>query len=180
MDGVLALAAGQPFNVNYLFEGNFNGSGEFFGRPDLVGNPFAGTKAPGQFLNLTAFKIPCTDDGTGNCVPGTEHFGNLGRNAFVGPDFKNFDFSLVKDTKLTERVGMQFRLNVYNFFNHPNFASPLWPNFGVDFLQNGIQAGKGTGTGFLPLTTTPDVGTGNPFLGSGGSRNLELGLRFSF
>ncbi len=87
IDGVLSMAAGQPFNVNYLFEGDFNGSGEFFGRPDLVGNPFAGTKGPGQFLNLSAFQVPCTVDGLGNCT-GNQHFGNVGRNAFVGPDYK--------------------------------------------------------------------------------------------
>jgi len=179
VNGVLALAAGQPFNVNYLFEGDFNGSGEFFGRPDLVGNPFTGTKLPGQILNLTAFQVPCTLDAGGNCIAGTSHFGNLARNAFVGPDYKNFDFSVSKDTKLTEKIAMQLRVNVYNFFNHPNLANPLWPNFGVDFLQNGIDA-TGHGVGFLPVTATPDVGTGNPFLGGGGSRNLELAVRFSF
>ncbi|HWX55898.1 MAG TPA: TonB-dependent receptor [Verrucomicrobiae bacterium] len=186
VDGVLTLNSGQPFNVNYLFEGNFNNSGEFFGRPDLVGNPFAGTKAPGQFLNLAAFHIPCTDDGTGSCVPGTQHFGNLGRNAFVGPTYKDLDFSMVKDTKLTERVSMQLRVNIFNVLNHPNFANPLWPSFGVDFLQNGIfvdpktSLSTGRGSGFLPITATPDVGVGNPFLGGGGSRNIELALRIKF
>jgi hypothetical protein len=179
LDGVLSLAAGQPFNVNYLFEGDFNGSGEFFGRPDLVGNPFTGTKIPNQVLNLSAFRVPCTVDGAGNCIPGTQHFGNLGRNSYVGPDYKNFDFSLAKDSKITEWLGVQFRVNVYNIFNHPNFANPLWPNFGVDFAQNGVDA-SGRGIGFLPVTATPDVGTGNPFLGGGSSRNVELALRFKF
>lgn len=181
MDGVLSMAAGQPFNVNYLFEGNFNGSGEFFGRPDLVGNPFSGTKGPGQFLNLSAFQVPCTVDGLGNCT-GNQHFGNVGRNAFVGPDYKSFDFSLVKDTKLSERLKLQLRMDAFNLLNHPNFANPLWPNFGVDFLQNGLNVvgTSGRGQGFLPLTTTPDVGTGNPFLGGGGSRNIQLALRLIF
>ncbi len=179
IDGVLALAAGQPFNVNYLFENDFNGSGEFFGRPDLVGNPFAGTTTPNSFMNLSAFQAPCALDASGNCIPGTQHFGNLGRNAFVGPNYKNFDFSLVKDTSITEHVTMQLRIDAFNLFNHPNFANPLWPNFGVDFAQNGLDA-TGRGTGFLPLTVTPDVGTGNPFLGGGGSRNLQLAARFSF
>jgi hypothetical protein len=179
IDGVLSLAAGQPFNVNYLFEGDFNGSGEFFGRPDLVGNPFAGTKGAAQYLNLSAFKVPCTFDVSGNCIDGTQHFGNLGRNAFVGPDYKNFDFSIVKNTQINDRLKMQLRLDAFNVLNHPNLANPLWPNFGVDFAQNGLDA-TGKGTGFLPITTTPDVGTGNPFLGGGGSRNLQLGLRFSF
>lgn len=180
--GVFTASAGQPFNVNYLFEGNFNGSGEFFGRPDLVGNPFAGTSTPGSFLNLSAFAVPCAVDAGGNCIPGTQHFGNLGRNAFTGPGYTNLDFSLAKENKLSERFKMQIRLNVYNLFNHPNFANPLWPNFGVDFLQNGltVSGNQGVGTGFLPLTATPDVGVGNPFLGSGGSRNIELALRLSF
>ena len=181
INGVLAVASGQPFNVNYLFEGDFNGSGEFFGRPDLVGNPFAGTHTPDNFLNLAAFKVPCTLDAGGNCTPGTQHFGNLGRNALVGPHYRNFDFSVVKNNSLSERVKLQIRMDIFNLFNHPNFANPLWPNFGVDFLQNGMDpAGLGTGFGFLKLTTTPDVGTGNPFLGGGGSRNIQLALRVSF
>ncbi|MDX6713382.1 MAG: hypothetical protein QOH96_4398 [Blastocatellia bacterium] len=178
-DGVLALASGQPFNVNYLFEGDFNGSGEFFGRPDLVGDPFAGTSTPSNFLNLAAFRVPCTLDVAGNCIAGTSHFGNLGRNALVGPGYKSFDFSVVKNNKLSDRVSMQIRMDVFNLFNHPNFANPLWPNFGVDFLSNGIDA-TGRGIGFLPITTTPDVGTGNPFLGGGGSRNIQFAARLSF
>jgi hypothetical protein len=58
----------------------------------------------------------------------------------------------------------------------------LRPNFGVDFLRNGsnVVGNKGLESGFLPLTATPDVGVGNPFLGSGGSRNIGLSLRVSF
>ena len=179
VSGVLALASGQPFNVNYLFEDDYNGSGEFFGRPDLVGNPFSGTSTPSQFLNLAAFKVPCTLDAGGSCIAGTQHFGNLGRNALVGPHYRNFDFSVAKNNNLGERVKMQIRMDIFNLFNHPNFANPLWPNFGVDFLQNGIDA-TGRGIGFLPITTTPDVGTGNPFLGGGGSRNIQLAVRLSF
>jgi len=179
VNGVLALASGQPFNVNYLFEGDFNGSGEFFGRPDLVGDPFAGTHTPDSFLNLAAFKVPCTLDAAGDCVAGTQHFGSLGRNALVGPHYRNFDFSVVKNNDLGERVKMQIRMDIFNLFNHPNFANPLWPNFGVDFLQNGNDS-TGRGVGFLPITTTPDVGTGNPFLGGGGSRNIQLAVRLSF
>ena len=42
LNGIVTLASGMPFNVNYLFEDDYNGSGEFFGRPDLVGDPLAG------------------------------------------------------------------------------------------------------------------------------------------
>jgi hypothetical protein len=49
----------------------------------------------------------------------------------------------------------------------------------VDFLQNGTSP-TGRGVGFLPITVTPDVGLGNPFLGGGGSRNVELAMRVKF
>jgi hypothetical protein len=179
MDGIFIATSGEPYNVNFLFEGDFNGSAEFFGRPDVVGNPFAGTGGSSQLLNLSALQVPCTLDVTGNCIPGTQHFGNLGRNAFVGPNYSNLDLSLAKTTAITERVSMQIRLDMFNPFNHPNFASPLLPNFAVDFLQNGMDA-SGRGVGFLSSTATPDVGAGNPFLGNGGPRNLQLAMRFSF
>jgi hypothetical protein len=86
---------------------------------------------------------------------------------------------VAKNNDLGEHVKLQIRMDVFNLFNHPNFANPLWPNFGVDFLQNGNDA-TGRGIGFLPITTTPDVGTGNPFLGGGGSRNIQLAVRLSF
>jgi len=179
LDGVVTLASGMPYNVNYLFEDDFNGSDEFFGRPDLVGDPKAGTGGPDKFLNLSAFAAPCTPDGAGSCNGG-KHFGSLGRNAFYGPAYKNVDLSIVKNTALGDRVRLQVRLDVFNVLNHPNFANPLLPNFGVDFLQNGIDPATNRGVGFLPLTATPDVGTGNPFLGGGGPRNIQLAARVSF
>jgi outer membrane receptor protein involved in Fe transport len=179
IDSIFTHSTGQPVNVNYLFEGDFNGSGEFFGRPDVVGDPLAGHHTPDQFLNLSAFAVPCALDSGGNCIAGTQHFGNLGRNAFNGPAFTQLDMSLAKTTKVTERVALQLRLDAFNVLNHPNFSNPLLPAFGVDFLQNGIDA-NGRGVGFLPITATPDVGIGNPFLGGGGPRNLQVSLRASF
>ena len=64
--------------VGYL-EGDFNGSDEYFGRPDVVGNPFAGRHYPDTFLNAAAFAVPCTWDAVaGSCVPGTQHFWAVG------------------------------------------------------------------------------------------------------
>jgi hypothetical protein len=179
LNGVMTLASGQPININYLFEGDFNGSGEFFGRPDLVGDPFAGTGGPDRFLNLSAFAAPCTPDGAGGCAGG-QHFGNLPRNAFYGPSFHNVDLSLVKHIALGDRAKLEVRVDAFNVFNHPNFANPMLPNFSIDFLENGIDPKTNRGVGFLPLTTTPDVGGGNPFLGGGGPRALQLAARVTF
>jgi len=179
LNGVVTMASGQPVNVSYLFEDDFNGGGEYFGRPDLVGDPFAGTGGPDRFLNLAAFAAPCTPNGEGGCTGG-QHFGSLPRNAFYGPSFHNVDLSLVKHTPLGGRTRLDVRLDVFNVFNHPNFANPMLPAFAVDFLQNGIDPATNRGIGYLPLTTTPDVGGGNPFLGGGGPRAVQLAARISF
>lgn len=178
ISGVVALVTGMPFSV--LDYDNFNNTGEFYERPDLVGNPWAGTSSPANFLNLAAFAVPCTnpDIPKGSCVSGA-HFGSAPRNGFYGPGYRNFDFSFSKDTKLTERVNMQLRADFFNLFNHPNFANPLLPSFNVLWNNNGIAA-DGQGIGFFPLTVTPDVGAQNPFLGGGGPRDIQLSARFSF
>jgi hypothetical protein len=116
---------------------------------------------------LTAFQAP---SGT---------FGNLRRNAFYGPHFRNFDLALSKENKITERVAMQLRIDVFNIFNHPNFSNPLNPNDVVDWTSNGIDP-TGRGIGFLPITVTPDVGAQNPYLGGGGPRDVQVAVRFSF
>ncbi|KAF0248920.1 MAG: hypothetical protein FD167_1682, partial [bacterium] len=181
--GLLTLRSGNPFNVNFFDD--FNGTGEFFPRPDLVGDPFAGTSGPDRFLNLSAFRVPCVlnpngSGSAGDCLSGTQRFGTLGRNALLGPEYKNFDFSIAKITPLTEKLRLEFRAEFYNIFNHPNFGSPLVPSFAVDAGFNGIDAQTGRGIGFLPLTVTPDVGIGNPFLGGGGSRNIQFAVKLVF
>jgi len=178
-NGVLTLRSGNPFHLNYNFTGDFNGTGEFFGRPDVVGDPFAGTNGRDRYLNLASFKVPCTFDAAGECLPGSFHFGSLGRNSLPGPHYRNFDLSLFKTTPITDQVKIQLRLEAFNLFNHPNFSSPLLPSFIADAAFNGLDA-TGRGTGFLPITVTPDVGIGNPFLGGGGPRNLQLAVRLIF
>ncbi|MCU1254308.1 MAG: hypothetical protein JWM83_607, partial [Candidatus Angelobacter sp.] len=193
INGLLRLSSGQPYNLNSF--SNYNNSNEFLERPDIVGNPFAGTGGHNKLLNLSAFAAPCDwNPTTGKCAGGF-HFGNLGRNAFVGPDFKNFDFSLAKDTKLNERLNMQFRADIFNFFNHPNFSNPTLPNFLVDLQTNGSVASvpgdpkcaaapfagcRAFGQGLLPTNATPDVAIGYPFLGGGGSRDIQLAVKFTF
>ena len=183
INGIVTLRSGSPFHVN-LFD-DYNGTGEFFPRPDLVGDPYAGTKGPDAFLNLSAFRVPCRLDPSGDgsaasCIPGTQHFGSLGRNSLIGPGYRNFDFSIFKTTAITEKVKLQLRAEIFNVLNHPNLASPLLPGFSADASFNGIDPVTGRGIGFLPITVTPDVGIGNPFLGGGGPRNIQLAAKLTF
>ena len=189
LDGMFNIATGQPYTVSYLFEGNYNGSGEYFGRPDIVGNPHAGVSGRGNLLNLSAFAMPCTWSGTaasGACVDNTQHPGSEGRNAFNATNYTNFDFSLTKTTHLTKTVSMELRSDFFNIFNHPNLSNPLLPGFGLDafsFATNPVANGRlvaGAAGQYLPTTATPDVGSGNPYLGGGGPRSAQLAVHFTF
>ena len=176
ISGVVSLATGMPFTpMDYS---NYNGTGEFFERPDLVGNPFAGTSGTANYFNLSAFQAPCTWV-SGACAGGN-HFGSTARNGFYGPHYRNFDLAFTKDTKLGEHVNMQLRADFFNILNHPNFANPYFPSANVLWNNNGVDPNTGRGLGFFPLTVTPDVGASNPFLGGGGPRDIEVAARFSF
>jgi hypothetical protein len=185
IDGVLNLQDGQPFHLNYFFEGDYSGAGQGFDRPDVIG-PIHYGSLPGNFLDLSSFAVPCTWDPTqnpgatdeSNCVPGTRHFGSLGRNSLRGPAFKEFNFSIFKNTAITERVNLQLRAEFFNLLNHPNFSSPILPAFIAD--PGAPDPTTGREAGFYPLSATGDVGIGNPFLGGGGPRGIQLAAKFTF
>jgi hypothetical protein len=103
----------------------------------------------------------------------------LGRNSLIGPHFRQFDFSLFKNTQLMERLNMQLRFEAYNIFNHPNFANPYLPFFIADPSINGATP-NGRYQGSYPLSATGDVGIGYPFLGSGGPRSMQIAVKFTF
>ena len=102
--------------------------------PDLIGNvQYVGTVNQ-WFTNTTcdprvsgatcpansAFMIPVSPTPS----PVAYHFGDLGRNAFFGPPFNNLDMSLLKDTKVTERLTWQWRADFFDVLNRPNFTQP--------------------------------------------------------
>jgi Carboxypeptidase regulatory-like domain/TonB dependent receptor len=186
LDGILNLQDGEPWHLTYEFEGEYSGSGEGFDRPDQISNPQY-SKNPAQYIDLSAFAAPCTfgnpaNDGTpdeSNCIPGTRHFGSEGRNALHGPSFKEFNFSVFKDTSLTEHVTMSLRAEFFNLLNHPNFTNPFMPNFIADIGAPNAGNGYVPGT-YFPITATGDVGIGNPFLGGGGPRGVQFAAIFKF
>lgn len=86
-------------------------------RPDITG-PVQTTGNPAQwFANTAVFAKPC--------VGTVCHPGDLGRDAITGPGFVNTDASLTKDTKLAEKLTLQFRAEIFDIFNHPNFGNPI-------------------------------------------------------
>jgi len=108
-------------------------------RPNAVvgPSPYASDQTPNHWLNPAAYSIP---------TQGT--FGNLGRNTIIGPNFQQVDLSLIKMTKFSEKLSWQLRAEVFNLFNHPNFATPSLvfgtPSFGQIFSTLGNTIGLGT------------------------------------
>jgi len=118
---------------------------------------------------LTPFYFPCT---------GT--VGNARRNMLRGPGLAQWDMSLIKSTKITERLSMQIRWEVYNLLNRGNFY--YFPNntlTSCSSLIAGDICGPG-GSNFAQISKTSDVAAGNPVIAQGGPRNMNFSLKFIF
>ena len=121
ISGITRFATGLPVTIIETDDHSLLGTG--FGgpitlpvdTPNLVG-PLAITdprKTGGQYFNPAAFASTALGmEGTAN------------RRFFHGPGINNFDFALLKNTLLTERLDLQFRLEFYNIFNHAQFLTP--------------------------------------------------------
>ena len=75
------------------------------------------------------------------------YLGNFKRNSLQGPHIFNEDFSILKNTKITERLNMQFRAEFFNIFNHFNPAGPnsvLGSAFGASLDPTGYSSGNAT------------------------------------
>ena len=115
LNGITTLLSGFPFTP--LTGSNRSGDGDTRNpdRPSLKAG-FSGPlilHTPAEWFNPNAFVLPSL---------GT--FGNLGRGAFNGPGLADLDFSVLKNTALTERTNLEFRAEFFNIFNRVNFGPP--------------------------------------------------------
>ena len=97
-------------------------------------------------------------------------FGNLGRNSIVGPGFGNLDLSVIKNTKISERLNAQFRADAFDITNHPNYGQPL-RTYNPRTIK-GVANADDT-FGIISSTRFP---TGD----SGSSRQLQFALKLIF
>jgi hypothetical protein len=115
VSGSTTLQDGNP--VRIVLSGSNTGVTNVAGtvRPNLIGSPAVSQRDPSGYFNPLAFAA----------APSTQ-FGNLGRNfpLVKGPGFNNFDFSILKTTRLNERFKVEFRTEFFNIFNHPNLTQP--------------------------------------------------------
>ena len=105
-------------------------------------------------------------------------YGTMPYNLFYDQGFRNVDASISKSFRIKERLTAQFRVEVFNVLNRPNFVNPFGGPGGGGGSINPSRAG--TSTGLALVTNTPDQASSNPVLGSGGARDLQLGLKLIF
>jgi hypothetical protein len=78
----------------------------------------------GNCVNNQNVAVPCKIGAAANPAVAGRAIGNVGRNSFRGPFQQNWDIAINKNTKITERISIDFRTDFFNAFNHPSFQSP--------------------------------------------------------
>jgi Carboxypeptidase regulatory-like domain len=129
---VVTLQDGFPFTPQLSYNPSNNGDTRNPVRPFLNPN-FSGsviTDNPNQWFNPAAFLQPPANSG---------FYGNLGRNTFIGPGLVTWDFSVLKDTRIRERLSLQFRAEIFNLLNHANLNTPNL----IVFTPSGVSGTAG-------------------------------------
>ena len=161
LNSLVNLHGGQPFTV-FSSNGGGSGNGEYAERANFVKgvSPYSGVSRSVQsysvnWLNPKAF-APSANGA----------YGDTPRNVLHGPGFEALDFSVFKNTKITERVTAQFRVEMFNVFNHLNLAAP--------------GDGYCTDSSTCAIATTIGANYGAPGIGAGEPYNTQLALKILF
>jgi len=170
LQGVLTAMSGQPFNITY--------SATYLNAPGNVNTPLQvassvsiphGINASPWFDPTAFIAPPCQSATPTTACPNGQQPGDVGRNALTGPGLFNVNLTLSKNTRLTERVGMELRLETFNTTNTTAFANPN----GSCCTSNNANFGHVTGV------LNPG-GNGTEITGVGVNRYIELAVKFTF
>jgi hypothetical protein len=188
---ILTLSDGVPFTATWGTGGDPANtlSSDDFAFPNRLGGPGCSTLTnpghPDNYIKTQCFAIPTAPNlafWQANCLGGDavslQCFnlrGNAGRNILIGPGITSLDFSVFKNNqikRISENFNVQFRLEIFNILNHPNFAPPGPGDGNTDiFDSTGLSLnpalGNGGLAGVLMRTTVPE-------------RQIQLALKISF
>ena len=149
VNSIISLQAGFPFTPQLSYNPSNNGDTRNpvrpFVNPEFTGPVILGR--PSQWFNPNAFLAP---------PPSSGFYGNLGRDILIGPGLATWDFSMLKETALRERLALQFRAEIFNLLNRANFNTPNL----ITFTPSGIS---GTAGAISSTSTT--------------SRQVQFGLK---
>jgi hypothetical protein len=167
--------------------------GSNFQRPNLVTGVPVYLNNPGDplgWLNPAAFALPGSGITANNL---TSLNGSLGRGVIRSPGFKNIDFSIAKNWQIREHVGVQFRAEMFNVFNHPNFngvdTNLAFGNVGASDFPGGPQADPCNGATYKSTADgstrrsqcgLPLNGNFGRLGGNRGPREIQLGIKLTF
>jgi len=145
LTGIATIQSGYPFTVIDTGDPSRDTVADN-DRTDVSGDPNlpTGDRTPDKWFNTAAFT---------RFVPPA--LGNAPRNIVEADGIINFDMGLHKDFKVTEKSRIEFRWEIFNVFNHPNFGTPV----------NDLNAT--TSFGRVLKTSTPE-------------RQMQFGLKFLF
>ncbi len=164
---ITRMTSGLPINVTYDPAGVDEVTGLGYSeRPNYTGHLYTIVKPHSQWivtsagytnvLDSTQVQIPVSSASAPAGTTATSPFGNMPRNALVGPGYVNVDFGFQKNFSLPEKMNLQFRTEAFNLLNHTNFKTP--------------NTDRSSGS----------FGTYSPGSGVYPSRELQLALRLSY
>jgi hypothetical protein len=149
VNSIVTIQSGFPFTPQLSYNPSNNGDTRNPVRP-FVNPAFHGPAIlghPNQWFNPAAFLAPPANSG---------FYGNLGRDTLTGPGLATWDLSFLKDTRLRERLNLQFRAELFNVLNRANFNTPN----AVVFTPSGVSPTAGV------ITSTATT-----------SRQIQFGLK---
>jgi len=188
INSVVTMQSGSPYSANDSLD-DISGTSEFTDRWDFFGKTsdfrerprqsipfFPGESNPDCVASATSIdalsslqQFGCFAVGTSVLIPPA--FGTYGTSKpdiFPALPFKDWDFSLLKNFPIKDQIHGQFRLEVFNILNHPAYANV---NAEGATVTSGI---------FGCGCSSPDVNIGNPVIGTGSNRDIQLGLKIIF
>ena len=152
VNSIVTLQSGFPFTPQLSYNPSNNGDTRNpvrpFANPNFTGPIILGK--PSQWFNPNAFLAPA------NTAGNSGFYGNLGRDTLIGPGLAAWDFSVLKEAPLHERLGLQFRAEIFNLLNRANFNTPNL----IAFTPSGVSGSAGA------ITSTSTT-----------SRQIQFGLK---
>ena len=152
VNSIVTLQGGFPFSPQLSYNPSNNGDTRNpvrpFANPTFTGPVILGK--PNQWFNPNAFLAPA------NTAANAGFYGNVGRDTLIGPGLATWDFSVLKDTRVRERLNLQFRAEIFNLLNRANFNLPN----AVVFTPSGVSPTAGV------ITSTSTT-----------SRQVQFGLK---
>ena len=166
LNGILNMMSGEPFSVRSgIRTSNFSheSRADIIGgvKPEVKLQDLANVVGPVVFANSNGFAIP---------APGTN---GAGRNIFVAPGYWNVDLGIQKHFTITERFKLQFRTEMFNAFNHPNFDNPRDASVGSPSFRSTLF-GQTCCAAVAPPSTQQIIQTGEA------ARVIQFALKLMF